>query len=169
MPTEDKQKDVAVTENAVQGAIDQGQHQWLDSKLAQAVPKQSLMLPSPPIRKTLPDENSLAIQGVSAPDGQHPASEAGSSQWAVSCTEAHSQWLDAALAGKKLAAVKAPTAGAATEPKKSSSPSVPVVGTAVMKESPNGNQAHNLKTAGTSDMLAWLDAKIAAQKASIVG
>ncbi|DBA65736.1 TPA: hypothetical protein ACH3X2_002777 [Trebouxia sp. C0005] len=286
--------------------------QWLDSKLAQAVPKQSLMLPSPPIRKTLPDENSLAIQGVSAPDGQHPASEAGSSQWAVSCTEAHSQvetrdtqpgtcsasrlcdsvqagasksqqapqcgaslrqaasdyncksdthfspsscdliasetynlaaavsgtescapsaalelpaviegivtakqaaaaaasavagpkpspssnavnglampqegrtlqakatqtaaemlqWLDAALAGKKLAAVKAPTAGAATEPKKSSSPSVPVVGTAVMKESPNGNQAHNLKTAGTSDMLAWLDAKIAAQKASIVG
>lgn len=38
-----------------------------------------------------------------------------------------------------------------------------------MKESPNGNQAHNLKTAGTSDMLAWLDAKIAAQKASIVG
>ncbi len=38
-----------------------------------------------------------------------------------------------------------------------------------MKKSPGGNQAHSLKTVGTSDMLAWLDAKIAAQKASIVG
>jgi len=52
---------------------------------------------------------------------------------------------------------------------KSSSPSAPAVGLAMMKQGSGGNQAHSLKTAGTSDMLAWLDAKIAAQKASIVG
>lgn len=52
---------------------------------------------------------------------------------------------------------------------KSSSPSVPAVGPAIMKQSLGHNQAHSLKTAGTSDMLAWLDAKIAAQKNSIVG
>ena len=52
---------------------------------------------------------------------------------------------------------------------KTSSLSVPAVRLAIMKQSPGGNQAHSLKTAGTSDMLAWLDAKIAAQKASILG
>ncbi len=52
---------------------------------------------------------------------------------------------------------------------KSSSASVPGVGPTITKKSPSGNQAHSLKTVGTSDMLAWLDAKIAAQKASIVG
>lgn len=46
---------------------------------------------------------------------------------------------------------------------------MPAVKVAVMKQSPDGNQAHGLRTAGTSDMLDWLDAKIAAQKASIVG
>ncbi|KAL0054111.1 hypothetical protein WJX82_004019 [Trebouxia sp. C0006] len=293
--------------------------QWLDSKLAQAVPKQAPVLPPPPIRQILPDEDSSAISGVSALAKQHQASEASSSQQAVSRTEAHNQvetcdtqpdaystsslcdsvqagvsksqqapqcgargdiassrqaasddnctsdtrappsscdftatethspavaasgmescapaaaqelpgvtqgsatakqapaaaapevagpsplpprrasaingvampqegstpqtkaaqtaaemlqWLDAALAGKKLPAVKAPTVGTAAEPKKSSSPSAPAVGLAMMKQGSGGNQAHSLKTAGTSDMLAWLDAKIAAQKASIVG
>ncbi len=42
-------------------------------------------------RNTLPDEDVSAILGVSAPDGQHPASEASSCQQAVSRTEAHSQ------------------------------------------------------------------------------
>ncbi|DBA96520.1 TPA: hypothetical protein ACH3X1_015398 [Trebouxia sp. C0004] len=287
--------------------------QWLDSKLAQAAPKQAPTLASPPIRRALPDEDSSAISGVSVPDRQHQASEASGSQQAVSCTEAqrqvetrdtqpgtctasclcdsvqagasksqqapqchargacatsrqalsddgcesgthvppsscdftaigtHSpavaasgvescapaaaqelpgvtpgvatakqaataaapdvagprpsppsravngpftpqegrtpqakatqtaaemlQWLEATLAGKKPPAA----AGSSTEPKKSSSPSVPAVGLAIMKQSLGGNQAHSLKTAGTSDMLAWLDAKIAAQKASIVG
>ncbi|KAL0034356.1 hypothetical protein WJX77_010926 [Trebouxia sp. C0004] len=228
--------------------------QWLDSKLAQAAPKQAPTLASPPIRRALPDEDSSAISGVSVPDRQHQASEASGSQQAVSCTEAQRQvetrdtqpgtctasclcdsvqagasksqqapqchargvatakqaataaapdvagprpsppsravngpftpqegrtpqakatqtaaemlqWLEATLAGKKPPAA----AGSSTEPKKSSSPSVPAVGLAIMKQSLGGNQAHSLKTAGTSDMLAWLDAKIAAQKASIVG
>ena len=42
-------------------------------------------------RHTLPDEDPPAISRVSAPDGQHPASEASSSQQAVSHAEAHSQ------------------------------------------------------------------------------
>ncbi len=42
-------------------------------------------------RNTLPDEDSSAISDVSAPDGQHQASEASSSQQAVPHTEVHSQ------------------------------------------------------------------------------
>jgi len=44
-----------------------------------------------------------------------------------------------------------------------------VTASAKKPQLPTSSQAHLLKSAGTSDMLAWLDAKIAAQKASIVG
>lgn len=44
------------------------------------------------------------------------------------------------------------------------------VGAAMGKQQPSRNsQTQMMKNAGTGDMLAWLDAKIAAQKASLVG
>ena len=49
-----------------------------------------------------------------------------------------------------------------------SAPAAAAIRPAVKKQGSGGLQAQLVKSAGTSDMLAWLDARIAAQKASLV-
>ena len=75
-----------------------------------ATAKQAAAAAAPEVAR--PSPSGCAVNGPAMPqEGNTPQAKA--TQTAAEML----QWLDAALAGKKLAAFKAPTAGAATEPK----------------------------------------------------
>ena len=77
-----------------------------------ATAKQAAAAAAPAVAGPRPLSPSCAMNGPAMPQGGSTP-QAKATQTAAEML----QWLDAALAGKKLAAVKASTAGAATEPK----------------------------------------------------
>ncbi len=80
--------------------------------MTQGIAKQAAAAAAPEVAGPKPSPPGHAMNGLARPqEGRTPQAKA--TQTAAEML----QWLDATLAGKKPAAVKAATAGAATEPK----------------------------------------------------